>query len=119
MDRNELFDRLMRLEKNVARIHEDMQELKALTVELVEENVALQIENDNFKALMQQEEEENIETPIEETRNATSQPTKKQLQSREYFAKLYHEGFHICHDVFGKHRHGEDCMFCLNVLNDK
>lgn len=53
-----------------------MQELKALTVELVEENVALQIENDNFKALMHQEEEENIETPIEETRNATSQPTK-------------------------------------------
>ncbi|WMZ49102.1 initiation control protein YabA [Staphylococcus pseudintermedius] len=43
----------------------------------------------------------------------------KQRQSREYFAKLYHEGFHICHDVFGKHRHGEDCMFCLNVLNEK
>ncbi|MDR5604270.1 initiation control protein YabA, partial [Staphylococcus coagulans] len=45
------------------------------------------------------------------------QPIKKQRQSREYFAKLYNEGFHICHDVFGKHRKGEDCMFCLNVLN--
>ncbi|MCE5005891.1 DNA replication initiation control protein YabA [Staphylococcus chromogenes] len=111
MDRNELFDRLMQLEQNVTMIQDNMQALKALTVELVEENVALQTENDNLKSLLHQQT-----VPEQETSKTKKRPTK-QLQSREYFAKLYHEGFHICHDVFGKHRKGEDCIFCLNVLN--
>ncbi|EHT8225852.1 DNA replication initiation control protein YabA [Staphylococcus pseudintermedius] len=119
MDRNELFARLMQLEQHVARLNESMQELKALTVELVEENVALQLENDNFKTLMQQERDNVESTQVQEAEVVPQKPVKKQRQSREYFAKLYHEGFHICHDVFGKHRHGEDCMFCLNVLNEK
>ncbi|ELH0922789.1 DNA replication initiation control protein YabA [Staphylococcus pseudintermedius] len=119
MDRNELFARLMQLEQHVARLNESMQELKALTVELVEENVALQLENDNFKTLMQQERDNVESTQVQEAEVAPQKPVKKQRQSREYFAKLYHEGFHICYDVFGKHRHGEDCMFCLNVLNEK
>lgn len=111
MDRNELFDRLMQLEQNVTMIQDNMQALKALTVELVEENVALQTENDNLKSLLQQQ------TVPEQETSKTKKRQTKQLQSREYFAKLYHEGFHICHDVFGKHRKGEDCIFCLNVLN--
>lgn len=119
MDRNELFDRLMQLEQHVTQLHTAMDELKALTVELVEENVTLQIENDHFKALMQTEQESHDKTPVEESTSSSQKPVKKPRQSREYFAKLYHEGFHICHDVFGKHRHGEDCMFCLNVLNEK
>ncbi|MBV6534212.1 DUF972 family protein, partial [Ursidibacter maritimus] len=98
MDLNELFSRLMQLEQHVARLNEGMQELKALTVELVEENVALQLENDNFKTLMQQERENVEAAQVQEAEAAPQKPVKKQRQSREYFAKLYHEGFHICHD---------------------
>ncbi|UXR78506.1 MULTISPECIES: DNA replication initiation control protein YabA [unclassified Staphylococcus] len=119
MDRNELFNHLTQLENNVNRIQEDMQALKSLTVALVEENVALQIENDNLKTLMNQEPDA---TPVERVSDEPEEkktPQKKQLQSREYFATLYHEGFHICHDVFGKHRNGQDCIFCMNILNDK
>ncbi|QLK85282.1 DNA replication initiation control protein YabA [Staphylococcus sp. 17KM0847] len=116
MDRNELFERLMQLENNVTHVYEDMQELKTLTVALVEENVALQIENDNLKAAMQQDVNE---PPVERVQDVKKEPKKKKLQSREYFATLYREGFHICHDVFGKHRKGEDCIFCMNILNDK
>lgn len=114
MDRNELFDRLMQLEQNVTLIQENMQQMKALTVELVEENVALQTENDHLKSLLHQQQATSEQEATKVKKRAT-----KQLQSREYFAKLYHEGFHICHDVFGKHRKGEDCIFCLNVLNSK
>jgi len=33
---------------------------------------------------------------------------------------LYAEGFHICPtDLFGKHRGGGDCIFCLSLLSDK
>ncbi|WP_232796292.1 DNA replication initiation control protein YabA [Staphylococcus canis] len=107
----------MQLEQNVTHVYEDMQQLKSLTVELVEENVALQIENDNLKSLINAQKENKVVTPPPNLQPSDKQPAKKQRQSREYFAKLYNEGFHICHDVFGKHRKGEDCMFCLNVLN--
>ena len=39
--------------------------------------------------------------------------------SEDNLAMLYREGFHICKgELFGKHRHGEDCLLCLNVLSD-
>ena len=41
----------MRLEMNVNQLSKETSELKALAVELVEENVALQLENDNLKVL--------------------------------------------------------------------
>ncbi|HBC2740269.1 TPA: DUF972 family protein, partial [Enterococcus faecium] len=38
---------------------------------------------------------------------------------KDNLAMLYREGFHICKgELFGKHRHGEDCLLCLNVLSD-
>ncbi|VED71226.1 DNA replication intitiation control protein YabA [Staphylococcus aureus] len=49
MDRNEIFEKIMRLEMNVNQLSKETSELKALAVELVEENVALQLENDNLK----------------------------------------------------------------------
>lgn len=56
MNRTEIFERLTWLEKNVESINQNMSELKTLAVELVEENVALQIENENLQALIEKNE---------------------------------------------------------------
>ena len=105
----------MRLERNVGQLTNDMTELKDLAVELVEENVALQVENDNLKRLM--EKDEQSESNNEE--RSHSKFVIAPSSSKDNLAMLYREGFHICKgELFGKHRHGEDCLLCLNVLSD-
>lgn len=108
MNRDELFNALTKLEKQINSVNESYETLKELTVELVEENVALKLENDNLQRF--------IQVP------KTKEPKKnsKVLQSKDNLAMLYAEGFHICPtDLFGKHRGGGDCIFCLSLLSDK
>ena len=63
MNRSDIFEKLAHLEENINQINHDMVNLKNLTVELIEENVALQIENENLKTLIDKEEKtKKIET---------------------------------------------------------
>lgn len=79
----------MRLERNVGQLTQDMTELKDLAVELVEENVALQVENDNLKRLMDKGEassEHNDE-------KSHSKHIKTPSPSKDNLAMLYRKAF--------------------------
>lgn len=103
MNRDELLKKIMELEEQMSVLQQGFTELKQQTVDLVEENVALKLERDNMQGL--------IQAP-------NNKPKKiKEMQSKDYLAGLYAEGFHICPELFGKHRNGQDCIFCLGLIN--
>lgn len=113
MNRSDIFEKLANLEANIKKINSDMGNLKNLTVEVIEENVALQIENENLKTLIDKEEKPKA------VENGKKLPKKQPLRSKDNLAMLYKEGFHICNgELFGKHRKGDDCLFCLEVLSE-
>lgn len=101
MDREQLFLHIQQLERNLHVMNEEMQTLKELTVKLVEENVSLEIEKENYEQLLNEKEEKDV--PFKEN----------SLKS------LYDEGFHVCSIHFGTHRHGDDCLFCQSFFNER
>ncbi|QNR08927.1 DNA replication initiation control protein YabA [Macrococcoides canis] len=109
MNRDEMLMKLSQLEKDINQINESYEQLKIMVVELVEENVTLNLENDNLQMFIHEPKQEEAKAPKKQ----------KVLQSKDNLAMLYAEGFHICPtDLFGKHRGGEGCIFCLNLLSD-
>lgn len=122
MERREIMERLLRLETNVKQLYQDTAELKTITMQLIEENVALEVENKHLKQLIGRSQETETEsTDVSDKPEQKSKEKKKpRLSSKENLAILYQEGFHICKgDLFGKHRNGEDCLFCLQTLEEQ
>lgn len=122
MERREIMERLLRLEINVKQLYQDTAELKTITMQLIEENVALEVENKHLKQLIGRSQETGTEsTDVSDKPEQKSKEKKKpRISSKENLAILYQEGFHICKgDLFGKHRNGEDCLFCLQTLEEQ
>lgn len=101
MDREKLFLHIQQLEQNIKSMDEEVQTLKELTVKLVEENVSLEIEKENYEKLLNDKE-------------AADSPFKKNS-----LKSLYDEGFHVCSVHFGTHRHGDDCLFCQEFFYER
>lgn len=101
MERDELFAYISKLEEDMKNMQQDLQTLKEAAVKLVEENVSLQMEKENYEEVL-----------------------KKESDSSEGFKQntlrnLYEEGFHVCSVHFGTHRHGADCLFCQGFLENR
>lgn len=122
MERREIMERLLRLETNVKQLYQDTAELKTITMQLIEENVALEVENKHLKQLIGRSQETGTESTdvSDKPEQKSKEKEKPRLSSKENLAILYQEGFHICKgDLFGKHRNGEDCLFCLQTLEEQ
>lgn len=98
MDKKDLFDALDEFYQNLYVTLAEVDLIKASLRSLVEENIALRLENDKLRERL------GAEDPF---------LAKTGKKGRENLQKIYKDGFHVCKEYYGQRREDdEECMFC-------
>lgn len=116
MDKKELFDSVSHMEVRIGELYQQLGALKEHLGQFIEENHALQIENDLLRRRLEGE------TKPSKTKKETDPQEDTATDVGEGYdnlARIYQEGFHICNLHFGSPRQDEDCLFCLSFLTKK
>ena len=112
-DRNFL-DTVMEFEEQLESMQQQFVALKQFVAHMMEEHQTLQTENLHLRQRLEELLANDV-TAIQATDRKVSATDIG--EGYDNLARLYHEGFHVCHVHFGGSRKGEDCLFCLSFLN--
>lgn len=109
-------DSVMEFEQQLELLQQQYNELKQFVAHMVEDHQTLQTENLHLRRRLEELLSQNGD---ESDKNSNDKPGRAIEIGEGYdnLARLYHEGFHVCHVHFGSLRKGEDCLFCLSFLN--
>ncbi|MGL4521734.1 MAG: DNA replication initiation control protein YabA [Bacilli bacterium] len=119
MDKKEVFESVIRMEEQLGQMHHQLGQLKEHLAAVLEENHFLKIENDHLRQLAQTKEQADTLSKNKKTQAKVKKQNKGKDIGEGYdnLARIYEEGFHICHFEYGSVRKQGDCMFCLSLLS--
>lgn len=119
MEKKDIFDAFSNMETQLGHLYRHLGEMKQHLAGILEENNALQIENEHLRKRLQQT---NGDSKGDRHPGGHEENTKEQDfdigEGYDNLARIYQEGFHICNLHFGSLRYEKkDCLFCLSLLN--
>ncbi|MFD2170742.1 DNA replication initiation control protein YabA [Tumebacillus lipolyticus] len=109
MDKQAVFAQVASVEERIGELYRELGSLKQKIVELIEENQKLQMENENLRKRLDNQER------VDETE--AGDKVVPLGEGYDNLARLYQEGFHICNLHYGSLRTEGDCLFCLSFLH--
>ena len=110
MNKRDLFDQVSHMETQIGELYEQLGSLKGQLSSLIEENHRLSVENEHLRNYLHQEQHDASEEIEDHTLPGVGV---------DNLARIFKEGFLICHTEFGSPRTDEDCMFCLELINSR
>lgn len=102
MENRDVLASLDQFSNNLMLTLADVEALKKQLLSVVEENVALQIENTKLR------------DRLDQLANSGQEPNRGLAN----LVQIYEDGFHICNNFYGQRQEPDEaCMFCLGLLN--
>lgn len=112
-----LINFIIDLENRVKQLLGELEELKMRAFALEEENEKLRREvTEIYQGYLTENQTELPVDPEQAKVERTSNLPKRTGEGYDNLARLYNEGFHVCHMHFGQSRTEGDCLFCMGLL---